>query len=173
MGWSPGGRGRGGGLRTVVAAAAILLCGLPAAGVGSTPSASTPNRASGSTARCGAVRGDRRGHVEAAEIDERNICARPARLRQAVEALSPEPEALLVDAVTIRACDGLSFPSCTATRSARLSWLRRSSPRRIATGRSSSSPGGIRVRLRAAQGGMGRLSTAEGARASDRVRSTG
>jgi ribonuclease HII len=42
------------------------------------------------------------GHVEAAEIDERNILrASLLAMRQAVEALSPEPEVLLVDAVTI------------------------------------------------------------------------
>jgi ribonuclease HII len=42
------------------------------------------------------------GHVEAWEIDERNILrASLLAMRQAVEALSPQPEFLLVDAVAI------------------------------------------------------------------------
>jgi hypothetical protein len=42
------------------------------------------------------------GHVEAPQIDERNILrASLQAMRQAVEALVPQPEALLVDAVTI------------------------------------------------------------------------
>ncbi len=42
------------------------------------------------------------GVVEAPEIDERNILRASLRaMRQAVEALAPEPEILLVDAVTI------------------------------------------------------------------------
>jgi ribonuclease HII len=42
------------------------------------------------------------GHVEAPQIDERNILrASLQAMRQAVEALAPQPEALLVDAVTI------------------------------------------------------------------------
>ena len=65
-------------------------------------------------------------------------------MRQAVEALVPQPDALLVDAVT----DSGSAPaaaarSCTATRSARRSRPPRSSPRCIATGSSRSSRGGI------------------------------